>query len=123
MGSARSFNIKQMSVQLQVSNLERSIEFYSEKLGFEVDFRYEDFYAGIIKDGYSIHLKIDGSLTENSNSLEILFSVDHIHDLYEELSARSVRFTQSLRQMPYGYEFYISDPDGNVIAFVESTGS
>ena len=117
--------IKQMSPQLNVSDIERAIEFYTKKLDFDVDFRYEDFYAGIIKDGYSIHLKVDEFLIEerkkkrNQDDLEITFSVDHIESLYEELSNKSVEFTQSLRDMPYGREFYIADPDGNIIAFLE----
>ena len=49
--------IKSMSPQLLVADIERSIGFYTTQLGFEVDFRYEDFYAGISKDGFSIHLK------------------------------------------------------------------
>ena len=46
-----------MSPQFLVTDIEHSIEFYTKQLGFEVEFRYEDFYAGIIKDNYSIHLK------------------------------------------------------------------
>jgi catechol 2,3-dioxygenase-like lactoylglutathione lyase family enzyme len=124
MGSIKNFRIKQMSPQLHVADLERSIEFYTKKLGFKIEFRYEDFYAGIIKDGYSIHLKTGDppieqkKQHEDSDPIDILFSVDHIDDLYEELSGQSVLFIQPLRQMPYGNEFYIADPDGNVIAFV-----
>ena len=50
--------IRKMSPQLIVSDLNRSIEFYIQQLGWAIDFRYEDFYAGIIKDGCSIHLKL-----------------------------------------------------------------
>lgn len=39
--------IKKMSPQFLVADIEHSIEFYTEKLGFDVDFRYEDFYAGL----------------------------------------------------------------------------
>ena len=56
--------IKKMSPQLLVADIDHSIEFYTKKLGFNVDFRYEDFYAGIIKDGYSIHLKVSRSSIE-----------------------------------------------------------
>ena len=114
-----------MSPLLLVADIKRSIEFYTNELGFEVDFRYEDFYAGIIKDGYSIHLKQSGySLVErknkkNNEDLNIIFSVNGIEDLYEELSHKPVEFVQSLRNMPYGKEFYIADPDGNLIGFVE----
>jgi len=116
--------IKKMSPQLLVADIDHSIEFYTKKLGFDVDFRYEDFYAGIIKDGYSIHLKASKPSIEeresrrNNEDLDIIFSVDGIEGLYEELSNRSVEFSQSLRDMPYGKEFYVADPDGNIIAFL-----
>ena len=116
-----------MSPQFLVADIDRSIEFYIKKLGFELDFRYEDFYAGIIKDGYSIHLKTgQPSIEERRNKrknqdLDIVFSVDGIEDLYTELSNKFVEFTQLLRNMPYGKEFYIADPDGYIISFLEET--
>ena len=119
------FKIKRMSPQLLVADVDRSIEFYTKKLGFDVDFRYEDFYAGIIKDGYSIHLKVNRSSIEErenrrtNDDLNIIFSVDGIEGLYEELLNKSVEFIQLLRDMPYGKEFYVADPDGNIIAFLE----
>src|ERR1041385_2712039 len=97
--------IKKMSPQLVVSDLDSSIEFYTEKLGFDVDFRHEDFYAGIIKEGYSIHLKLGNPTSDERRSkrdnedLDIVFSVQGIEDLYEEYSARSIEFTQRLRDM------------------------
>jgi len=117
--------IKKMSPQLLVADIDHSIEFYTKKLGFDVDFRYEDFYAGIIKDGYSIHLKVSRSSIEErenrrtNDDLNIIFSVDGIEGLYEELLNKSVEFIQLLRDMPYGKEFYVADPDGNIIAFLE----
>src|SRR3981081_2275184 len=118
------FKIKKMSPQFLVADIDRSIKFYIEKLGFEVDFRYEDFYACIIKDGYSLHLKTgQPSIEERKNKrknqdLDIVFSVDDIEDLYTELSRNFVEFTQLLRNMPYGKEFYIADPDGYILCFL-----
>lgn len=120
-----SSKIKKMSPQLLVADIEQSIEFYTKKLGFDVDFRYEDFYAGISKDGCSIHLKSGKPSIEerqnkrNNEDLAIVFSVDNIESLYEELLNRSVEVIQPLRQMPYGREFYIADPDGNIISYLE----
>lgn len=76
--------IKKMSPQLLVADIDHSVEFYTKKLRFDVDFRYEDFYAGIVKDGYSIHLKVSKpSIEERENrrsneDLDIVFSVDGI---------------------------------------------
>lgn len=114
-----------MSPQLLVADIDRSVEFYTRKLGFDVDFRHDDFYAGIVKDGYSIHLKMSKPSIEeresrrNNEDLDIVFSVEGIEGLYQELSNKSVEFVQSLRDMPYGKEFYVADPDGNIIAFLE----
>ena len=125
MNTITNSRIKKMSPQFLVTDLDRSIEFYTKKLGFDIDFRYEDFYSGVIKDGHSIHLKSgQPSLEERQNrrdneDLDIIFSVQDIEDLYEEYSARSVEFAQPLRDMAYGKEFYIADPDGYIIGFLE----
>jgi predicted enzyme related to lactoylglutathione lyase len=114
-----------MSPQLLVTDIDRSIEFYTKQLGFDLDFRYDDFYLGIIKDGYSIHLKLDKPSIEerenrrNNEHLDIIFAVEGIEDLYEEILNNSVEVLQPLRDMPYGREFYVADPDGHIIAFLE----
>lgn len=113
---------KKMSPLLAVAHIEQSIEFYTKKLGFSLGFRYEDFYAGILKDGHSIHLKADDSNKnngKNKDELNIIFAVETIDLLYEDLLSKSIEIVQPLRDMPYGREFYIADPDGNHIGFVE----
>jgi catechol 2,3-dioxygenase-like lactoylglutathione lyase family enzyme len=125
MDKAHYSRIRKMSPQLLVADLERSVEFYTRKLGFEIHFRYGDFYAGIIKDGCSIHLKKGKTLAEvkknkrNNEHTDIVFSVQGIEDLYNDLSGESVEIAQTPRHMPYGKEFYVADPDGNIIAFLE----
>lgn len=120
-----SSKIRKMSPQLLVTDIGRAVDFYTNKLGFDVGFQYEDFYAGLTKDGFSIHLKEDKLSTDlrqhkrNNEHLDILFAVDDIEYLYEYLSGKSVEIAQPLRQMPYGREFYIADPDGNIIGFLE----
>jgi predicted enzyme related to lactoylglutathione lyase len=117
--------IKSMSPQLVVADLERSLDFYSRELGFEIDFRYEDFYAGIARDDYTVHLK-SGSPTiqERANrrrneDLDLVFSVEDIHGLFDAIKSRPVTIVQPLREMPYGREFYIADPDGYILGFLE----
>lgn len=117
--------IKGMSPQLQVADLQQSITFYTLQLGFEVAFLYEDFYAGITNNGYSIHLKAGNPDAEKranrreNEDLDLAFSVADIENLYENLQSRSVEVTQPLREMQYGKEFYIADPDGYILAFIQ----
>jgi catechol 2,3-dioxygenase-like lactoylglutathione lyase family enzyme len=119
------YRIKKMSPLFLVADINLSIKFYTNELNFDIDFLYEDFYAGIIKDGYSIHLKVSDYSIEkrknkkNNEDINITFSVSNIKDLYEELSHKSIEIVQTLRDMPYGKEFYVADPDGNIISFLE----
>jgi predicted enzyme related to lactoylglutathione lyase len=125
MGTLTYSKIKNMSPQLLVADINRSVEFYQKQLGFNLDFRHEDFYAGISKDGFSIHLKTGNpSMEERRNKrknedIDIMFSVDNVKDLYEQFNRKSVEVIQPLRKMDYGNEFYILDPDGYIIAFLE----
>lgn len=57
MSTGKQSRIIKMSPQFLVTDIEHSIEFYTKKLGFELQFFYEGFYAGIAKDGCSVHLK------------------------------------------------------------------
>ncbi len=123
--STTSMTITQLSPQIIVSDLERSIEFYTIKLGFQVDFRYEDFYVGIIKDGFSIHLKSGDPLVNERNhkrdneDLDIVISITDIEDFYNECLKQQIDITHPLTKRPYGKEFYIADPDGYIFSFVE----
>jgi predicted enzyme related to lactoylglutathione lyase len=117
--------IKSMSPQFVVADLERSLSFYTRELGFEIDFRYDDFYAGIVRNGYTIHLKSGygafGKSTDKAENehLDLYFSVEDIDILFESMKKRPINITQPLREMPYGREFYIADPDGYILGFLE----
>ena len=47
--------------QFLVLDLRAACTFYAEKLGFHVAFTYSDFYAGVERDGVTIHLKLSDS--------------------------------------------------------------
>ena len=125
MNSVTHVIIKKMSPQFVVADIDRSIEFYTQKLGFEVEFRYEDFYAGIVNQGFSIHLKSGNPVTDKrknkgeNQDLDLVFSVGGVEDLYNELVNKFIEVTQPLCDRPYGKEFYIADPDGYILAFLE----
>ncbi len=118
--------IKNMSPLFVVTHLENSIEFYTVQLGFGIDFRYEDFYAGIIKDGFSIHLKSGTPSSEERKSkrmredIDITFSVSDIEELYAGFLDKHVEIIQPLREMPYGREFYIADTDGYILSYLST---
>lgn len=117
-------DIKSMAPQLLVASLQRSIAFYEAYLGFKVSFVYEDFYAGLTNGIYELHLKLDYSGDvrphKGPEDPDLVFSVGAIGPLFEAVSAAGANITQPLREMPYGMEFYVADPDGHILAFMET---
>jgi predicted enzyme related to lactoylglutathione lyase len=125
MDTISSLTIKKMSPQFLVTDLHASIMFYTQKLGFELDFLFDDFYAGICKDGHSVHLKTGTPIKEErqhkreNGDLDLVFSVEDVEDVFNDLVNKSVDITQPLCERPYGKEFYLADPDGYILAFLE----
>jgi catechol 2,3-dioxygenase-like lactoylglutathione lyase family enzyme len=66
--------------QLRTTDLDASIAFYTEKLGLTLDFRFEDFYAGIRAGDRLFHLKL---VDEKDPSIEWVAKEGHFH-LYLE---------------------------------------
>ena len=116
-----------MSPQLIVGDIEKSIRFYTEQLGFTVNFRYEDFYAGLGCADHSIHLKLGAPAGEDiprrkkNEDVALTFGVADLDAIYETILSKDIEVTQPLREMPYGREFYVSDPDGHILAFFDVT--
>jgi len=110
---------------LRVSDLMRSLAFYRERLGFALDFRYEAFYASVSRDGCRLHLQCapatprDQAAFERAQHLDACIVVQDARALSAAFSEADVTFSVPLRQMPYGVEFYVRDPDGHVLGFVE----
>jgi catechol 2,3-dioxygenase-like lactoylglutathione lyase family enzyme len=110
---------------LHVEDIARSIAYYRERLGFEIDFVYEDFYASLVRDGCHIHLKLTDLASQRarwsaeSEEVDATFGIAGAAELFAEFEASGAMFTVRLRTMPYGAEFYVQDPDGYVLAFVE----
>src|SRR4051812_45721757 len=73
-------NISSVIPQLRTTNLAESIDFYTKKLGFTLDFQYEDFYAGLRAGTQVIHLKL---IDETDPSIDFVARGEHFH-LYLE---------------------------------------
>ena len=116
--------ISQVIPQLRTTDLATSIRFYTEQLGFTLDFRYEDFYAGIRAGDQIVHLKL---VDTADPSIDFVDAGEHFH-LYLEtddataaaarLPANGVRLVKSLHDTPWGTrEFTIKDDQGHTLYF------
>jgi catechol 2,3-dioxygenase-like lactoylglutathione lyase family enzyme len=76
--------------QLRTTDLEASIRFYVDVLGFDLAFRWEDFYAGLCAGGAEIHLK---RVDMPDPSVAYVAQGEHVH-LYihvEDVDAMAAR--------------------------------
>ncbi len=126
MKTEASQSLSYVAPVLRVSDIARSLAFYSDRLGFAVEFVYESFYAGVCRDGCHIHLKgsppppRDKIAFDREEHIDIYIGVQSAEALSERFASVGVAFVVPLRHMPYGTEFYVRDPDGYILGFVES---
>lgn len=114
---------------LYVCDLKSSIDFFTTKLSFILDFTYGDppFYAQVSRD--SAHLALrhmdEPIFIANIREREALLSAsitlataDEIHQIYRTYQDADVPIAQPLRTEPWQAQtFIVKDPDGNLILF------
>ena len=115
--------ISQVIPQLRTTNLAASIRFYTEQVGFTLDFQYEDFYAGIRAGDQRVHLKL---IDTRDPSIDFVDSGEHFH-LYletddaaaaaERLRSHGVQLVKALYDTPWGTrEFAVKDDQGHTVS-------
>lgn len=113
--------------QLRTTDLQSSIKFYTTKLGLQLEFQYEDFYAGIRAGNQVFHLKL---ADQKDPSIQFVNDGEHFH-LYLQtddvvataaaLKANGVTFVKDVHDTPWGTrEVVINDDQGHTIYLGES---
>ena len=128
-GEGATKNLVSISPFFIVKDLQTSIAYYVERVGFQLDFTGpadDPYYAGVSRDGIGIMLKAilpDVLPCPNHTRHEWARWDAYIYTrdpdaLYEEFSQRGVSFVKPLSFIDDGlWGFEISDADGYVIAF------
>jgi predicted enzyme related to lactoylglutathione lyase len=112
-----------------VANLDRALAYYRDRLGFAAGFVYGNAYAGISREGCALHLKQatpvqrDQEAFEAAEHLDACFGVRDARALAADFAERGAHVSVAMREMPYGSEFYVRDPDGHILGFVEARGA
>ena len=118
-----------ISAQLFVADIQRSCDFYTNKLGFAVEFLYGDppFYGQVIRDNARLALRLVcepvfvGNLRKREHLLSASITVataNEIKQLFLSYQAAGISFHQALKNEPWSAQtFIVSDPDENLILF------
>jgi catechol 2,3-dioxygenase-like lactoylglutathione lyase family enzyme len=118
-----------VAAHLYVRDLKASTDFFTAKLGFEIDFVYGDppFYGQVSRDNVRLALRYmdEPFFVEDIREREELLSAsitlasaEEIKQLFLTYQAADVPLAQSLRNEPWQAKtFIVKDPDGNLILF------
>ena len=121
--------LRSISAQLFVANMKSSCDFYTNKLGFAVEFIYGDppYYGQVICDNARLALRLVcgpvfvGDVRKREHLLSASITVataNEIKQLFLSYQAAGVSFDQALKKEPWGARtFIVSDPDENLILF------
>ena len=112
--------------QIFVRDVDVATEFYTQKLGFSVAFRYGEppFYVQVSRDGARLNLRhvhndvFDPAVRDAEQVLAASIALDDANTLFLEYEKAGVEFVQTLKTEPWGARtFIVRDPDGNPILF------
>jgi catechol 2,3-dioxygenase-like lactoylglutathione lyase family enzyme len=119
--------IASVIAQLRTTDLNESIRFYTQEIGLELEFQYEDFYAGIRAGTQVFHLKLvevkDPSIkfVDDGEHFHLYFGTDDIADLSKTFKKRGIALMRDVHETPWGAkEMILKDNQGHTLYFGES---
>ena len=108
---------------ISVTDIDRSIEFYTRILDFNVGYR-SDTYAFLYRDNIAIRLLSAGEVVDKASRQCCYIDVEAVDELYESLRERLDKLPKGRVKRPfdqfYGQrEFHVIDEDNLVLMFGE----
>jgi catechol 2,3-dioxygenase-like lactoylglutathione lyase family enzyme len=124
---AKAARITGLAPQLRTTDLDASIRFYVDKLGFTLGFRWQDFYAGLCAGEAEFHLKrVDArdpsiAYVTEGDHVHLYFHVDDLDALCAAFTARGVAVLHGPVERPWGTrEIALRDDQGHTLYFSEN---
>jgi catechol 2,3-dioxygenase-like lactoylglutathione lyase family enzyme len=128
-----SFDVSRAGAILAVSDFQRSLAFYRDLLGFEVDALYDEPpYATLSRAGTRLSLAEEGHRAPDHDVVMqapkdparahaiIVLEVSDAHAVHAELEAAEAEFVAPLYSPPWGgHRFFVIDPDGYLVEIEE----
>jgi glyoxylase I family protein len=116
-------------VRYQVSDVSRSVAFYTKDLGFKLEHQQLPAFAAVTLDGATILLSgpgasgsrpmPDGQRQEPGGFNRVVLRVADLPACIESLTRAGLRFRNEMEVGPGGRQIQLDDPDGNPIEFFE----
>lgn len=120
-------------VRYQVKDVARSVAFYTEQLGFELDHEKLPAFAQVSVGGLKLMLSgpgasgsrsiPDGRKQEPGGWNRVILRVNDLASEIEVMKKAGLRFRNEMEVGPGGKQIQIEDPDGNPIELFEPARS
>ena len=101
-----------LDVAVVVSNSNKAVEWYKEKLGFEIRSQ-EGHWVTVAPKGSDVVFHLCQTTPLEQGNTGIGLQVDDLDKVYEELSGKGVEFTQKPKKTDWGTSAKFKDLDGN----------
>ena len=113
-----------LQVELFVSDIDASIDFYTRILGFRAGERQPDGYTPMSNGSVRISLNAHANLTDDhpiyiaagerpGRGVEFVLWVDDLQDIYVHVQTQGWPISGDLQRQPWGLDdFRLQDPDG-----------
>ena len=119
---SQGYAFKKLIPRIRVKNLETSISFYTDKLGFALGGRQGDVHGSVFLGSQAecnIYLYTENENESPITSCQTMVMIapntpDHgVDALAKQLEGKGVRLVQAVENKPWGYrQFRVVDPDG-----------
>jgi glyoxylase I family protein len=129
---AGSFVLSLWGVRYQVKDVGRSLDFYTQKLGFKLDHKRPPAFAQVSSGNLKLILSgpgasgsrpmPDGQAQEPGGWNRVILQVADLPSRIEALEKAGLRFRNRLETGPGGKQILLEDPDGNPIELFEPAG-
>lgn len=106
-------------VAYPVSDLKRSIDFYANVIGLELESTFEDSYAEFDINGKAFAIGTYPGWTPGQTKGAAAFNVEDIYAAREELRSKGVEPVSDIIETPVCRMLFVPDPDGNTFLLHE----
>ena len=124
MTTSGTSRVTSLAPQFLVDDLERSMAYYRDVLGFSFGEPWGGFYAIGRRDGLELHLKeapknpAERRHRRDNEHLDAYAGVEGVDAFHAQCVASGARILKPLAATAWGTkDFYVEDPDGYIISF------
>jgi predicted enzyme related to lactoylglutathione lyase len=121
--AAEKMKVTQVVPILQVGDLQTSMEYYENQLGFKTEWTHGDpaSFASISRDGLMIFLQQGG---HHGGPQVVYMVVNDVNAMHDDIAARGAQVVDPPQDRPWGMrEMVVKDPDENHIRIGTMTGN